>query len=114
MVIKSQKGSALVLALLIGFLGTIIGMTLYTVSSANAKQVQERSNKLQADYLAKSGVSIALGIIVNNLDDNNGDYLTDGGDPAEYWGGLDGGVGDFETDDYSINLRSNWKTVTII
>lgn len=106
MVIKSQKGSALVLALLIGFLGTIIGTTLYTVSSANAKQVQERTNQLQADYYAKSGVNLALGIIKNNLADKNGDYLTDEEEPAEYWGTLDG-LSDREPSDesYTIELK---------
>ena len=87
MLLKSQKGSALVMALLIGFLGTMIGTTLFAVSSANAKQVQQRTNKLQADYYAKSGVNLAIGIIINN----DADFLVDSDIKEKtYYGDLNG------------------------
>jgi hypothetical protein len=96
MLVKSQKGSALVMALLIGLLATVLGTALYSVSTANAKQVQQQSNQLQADYYAKSGVNLALGIIANH----GGDY--DGG---EFWGTLAAGLLGEETDDYNIHIR---------
>ena len=100
MVIKSQKGAALVMALLIGLLGTVIGTTLYTVSNVNAKQVQQRAYQLQADYLAESGVKMALGIIANN----GSDYLADG-EETTFWGTLDDGLTDQDPADDSYTIK---------
>lgn len=102
---KSQKGSALVMALLIGLMATVLGTALYSVSTANAKQVQQQSNQLQADYYAKSGVNLALGIITNH----NGNYLDEDDPPVHFWGTLEDGLVDELTDDltdsYTIHVK---------
>ncbi|MDD4169478.1 MAG: pilus assembly PilX N-terminal domain-containing protein [Desulfotomaculaceae bacterium] len=111
--LQSAKGMAMPLALVIMFVVSIVGVTIWHGSASDALQVERDENSAQAYYYAKSGVEIALGRIMENI----GSYK-----PGDEEGPFYGKLGDaaFSTsptkdangnDDYNIEFKITMSTV---
>ncbi|SFF92889.1 hypothetical protein SAMN05660649_00046 [Desulfotomaculum arcticum] len=82
--LKNEKGMAMLFALFIGVIVTLLGITLSQASNADTLQVQRDADSAQAYYYAKSGVELAIG----NIMKNGPDYLSGQDEPVTFYGGL--------------------------
>jgi hypothetical protein len=64
--IKSEKGSALPLTMVVVFVLTLLGITLFAFSMAETRQVFRDENRMKAHYLARSGAHAVVEYIINN------------------------------------------------
>ncbi|MEA1962039.1 MAG: hypothetical protein U9N81_12365 [Bacillota bacterium] len=97
MVLKSEKGAAMVMVILVGLVATVLGTSLFHVSKTNAAHVQRNADQIQANYFARSGVDIAIGMI------NNG-FAPEINQEEVYYGTLDSPFVQDETNDYTIKF----------
>ncbi|HBV97078.1 MAG: hypothetical protein JL50_12635 [Peptococcaceae bacterium BICA1-7] len=96
---KSQKGMAMIPVLVIIFVASVLGVTVYAASGQELLNAQKDENKIQAYYFARSGVEIAIGLIMNGECDSMSE-----GDEKTYYGDLGGAFGEDETDNYTIKF----------
>jgi len=64
--IKSEKGSALPLTMVVVFVLTLLGFTLLAFSMTETRQVFRDENRMKAHYLARSGAHAVAEYIINN------------------------------------------------
>jgi len=101
-ILKSEKGFAMVMALVIMLIAAVAGVTLWHVGNTDVLEVERDANEVEAFYLAKSGVEIAVGLIKNNIK-VTGDYQPP---DAFFYGKLgDASFSNTETPDYSIKFH---------
>ena len=101
-ILKSEKGFAMVMALVIMLIAAVAGVTLWHVGNTDVLEVERDANEVEAFYLAKSGVEIAVGLIKNNIK-VTGDYQPP---DAFFYGKLgDTSFSNTETPDYSIKFH---------
>lgn len=68
LLIKSNKGSSLLMVLIVMVVVIIFSITMLTIGSASIRQAQNQELKLQAYYLARSGAHAVASYIVENPD----------------------------------------------
>jgi len=85
MKLKDETGLALPLILVVVFVLTVLGTTLYMLSTTETRQVLHDENKMKAHYLARSGAHAVASKIINNPD--IADALVNAGASEPYYFG---------------------------
>ena len=85
MKLKDETGLALPLILVVVFVLTVLGTTLYMLSTTETRQVLHDENKMKAHYLARSGAHAVASKIINNPD--IADALVNAGASEPYYYG---------------------------
>lgn len=70
--INNEKGAALIIAIMVMALMSILGMTLLYMSSVNLNIARNEKQGLQAFYAAKAGIEDARKRLINNTADTRG------------------------------------------
>ncbi|NLX91369.1 MAG: hypothetical protein GXZ07_07245, partial [Firmicutes bacterium] len=101
MLLKNDKGIAMAMAIIIGLVITITGITLWQASTSGTIQVEGDGSSTQAYFYAKSGVELAVGLLQDNPD-----YLSPEDDPVTFYGRLsDTAFSRTDTGDYNIKIE---------
>lgn len=75
---KNEKGSAIIVTLIVMFVITLLGFTLWNYNMAEAKFAERELNRTKAHYLARSGVETVAGYIIENSEIDIVDDIADG------------------------------------
>lgn len=101
MLLKNDKGIAMAMAIIIGLVITITGITLWQASTSGTIQVEGDGSSTQAYFYAKSGVELAVGLLQDNPD-----YLSPEDDPVTFYGRLsETAFSSTDTGDYNIKIE---------
>lgn len=100
MLIKNQKGIALLSVLIFITVASLLGTTVWYASSQDTLHSKIDENDTQAYYFARSGVEMAIGLIKNG-------YCNDmaPNEKMSFYGALDGAFSKEETDNYNIKFE---------
>lgn len=86
LVLRSQKGAALPVALMVLLVLSLLGTALWQYSTADAVQVARAENEMRAYYLARSGADATAAWMVNPVNDG-GRLIGSTSAPKEFGGG---------------------------
>ena len=102
---RNEKGSVMVSVLIMGLVAAVLGAGIGIVGLNNKKQVEQETNSVRAHYYAKSGVEVAMGLIISNYDSNEG--ISDSILDQWFYGGIDTGFTKDENNppDHNISFR---------
>lgn len=88
-IFKSTQGFAIAYVILAAVVVSVIGATVYQVSSTNAEQVNQKVDSTQAYLYSKSGIELAVGYVMRNLETIP--LTEEGGEGLVYYGNLSTG-----------------------
>lgn len=102
---RNEKGSVMVSVLIMGLVAAVLGAGIGIIGLNNKKQVEQETNSVRAHYYAKSGVEVAMGLIISNYDSNEG--ISDSILDQWFYGGIDTGFTKDENNppDHNISFR---------
>jgi len=77
MLLKNQKGSAMIVALIVMLVSSLLGSAMYQYSTASTMHVAKDEKHMQAYYLARSGADAVAEYIIKNPDQLTAQQMID-------------------------------------